>query len=131
MLKDKIEAWVPVDGYPGFEVKLAYLSRPEIDKIRKSVTKPTLNRKTRAMEDTVDTDMFSKILVKESILDWKGFTLEHALSLLPIELPKGADVTSTIEFTTEDAVDLVQNSPVFDSWLNEVIFSLDSFRSGK
>lgn len=130
MLKDKLEAWVAVDGFPGFEVQLAYLSRPELERIRKSVTKLELNKRSRAMEETIDTDAYTKVLVKASVIGWKGFTFEHALKLLPIELD-GVDPATEIDFSPEEAFLLVKNSPQFDSWLNEVIYDLDSFRKGK
>lgn len=128
MLKDKLQAWIPVDGYEGFEVELAYLSRPELEKIRKRVTKLELNKRTRAMEETLDTDAYTNILIKSSLLNWKGFTLEHALKLLPIEVSEGANLKEEIEFNEEDAIDLVKNSPTFDQWLNEAIYDLDNFR---
>jgi len=127
-MKDKLEAWVEVEGFPGFEVKLSYLSRPELERIRKSVTRMVANKKTRAMEEQVDDEAFTKVLVKAAVLDWKGFTVEHALKMLPIEVPEGTDPEELFDFSTEDALQLVQNSPIFDSWLNEAIFDLDSFR---
>ena len=129
LMKDKLEAWVQVEGFPGFEVKLSYLARPELEKIRKSVTRMSLNKRTRAMEEEVDSEAFTKVLVKASILDWKGFTLAHAMKLLPIEPPLDAKEDDTFDFTPEDALELVQNSPIFDSWLNETIFDIDSFRT--
>lgn len=129
LMKDRLEAWIQVDGFPGFEVKLSYLSRPELERIRKAVTRQVLNKKTRAMEDEVDSEAFTKVLVKSAILDWKGFTVAHALKMLPIEVPEGTPDDELFEFTPEDALQLVQNSPIFDTWLNEAIFDLDSFRT--
>lgn len=128
ILKDKLEAWIDVDGFPGFSVKLAYLSRPELEKIRKSVTKLELNKRTRAMEEVIDTEAYTKVLIKASVLDWKGFTLEHATKLLPVEIPEGQSLEEEIPFSPEDAFDLVKNSPAFDEWLNGAIYDLDSFR---
>ena len=51
-LKTKLEAWVPFEGFDGFEVKVAYLSREELTKIRNSVTRVSFNPKTRQREDT-------------------------------------------------------------------------------
>ena len=53
-LKTKLEAWVPFEGFDGFEVKVAYLSREELTKIRNSVTRVSFNPKTRQREDTID-----------------------------------------------------------------------------
>lgn len=127
MLKDKIEAWVPFEGLLDFEVKLAYLARPELEKIRKASTKQVFKRHQK--EDELDTDMFMKHYVKACILDWKGLTLEKAARLLPIEIPADTPPETEIDFSPEEALSLVRNSPEFDKWLNEVVFDLDSFRS--
>lgn len=132
MLKDKIEAWIEVAGYPGFEVHLNYLARTEIDKIRKKATTSKFDRRSHQKVDDIDSDLFVATLVKSCIKNWKGFTLEYCAKLLPIEVPEGVDPKVTdIEFTEENAQALVKESPEFDTWLNEVIFDLDHFRSSK
>ena len=128
MLKDKLEVTVQVDGYPGFEVTIAYLSRQEIERIRKKVTKTVFDKRSHEKKEEVDTDAFTKILVESSLLGWKGLTLEVLSKLAPIEIPDGAKLTDEIEYSPEDAFDLVKSSPEFDRWLNETIFELDNFR---
>jgi hypothetical protein len=127
-LKNKLEAWIPFDGMPGFELKLAYLSREELNKIRLASTRITFNPKSKVKEENVDSEIFVKEYIKACILDWKGFTLEHASKLLPIEVPKGVDLQEEIEFSTEDAMELTRNSNIFDSWLSEVVSDLEAFR---
>lgn len=129
MLKDKVEAWVEVDGFPGFEVKLAYMSRTEVEKIRKAATRNTFNKRTHLKEEEVDGELFVETLVKTSVLDWKGFTLKYASIMLPLELPKDSDLDAIVEFSKDDVLSLVKNSPIFDQWLNDTVFDLDSFRS--
>ena len=126
MLKDTIEAWMPFDGLPDFEIKLAYLARPELEKIRKAATRPVFKKHQK--EDELDSDLFMKTYVKACVLDWKGFTLEYSTKLLPIEVPEGISLDELVDFSPEEALSLVKNSPEFDKWLNEVIFDLDSFR---
>jgi len=128
-LTAKLEAWIPFEGFDGFEVKLAYLSREELTKIRNACTRVSFNPKTRQKEDTVDTELFVKGFVKAAVLDWKGFTLEHATKLLPIDVPSDVDLATEVEYTPEDAIDLAKNSSVFDGWLNDTIFDLEVFRS--
>lgn len=128
-LKTKLEAWVPLEGFDGFEVKVAYLSREELTKIRNSVTRVSFNPKTRQREDTIDSDLFVKEFVKAVVLDWKGLTLEIATKLLPLDVPADVDLSQEIEFSQESALDLSKNSPVFDGWLNDVTFDLERFRS--
>jgi|688.fasta_scaffold08347_7 hypothetical protein len=127
-LKSKLEAWIPFEGMPGFEIKLAYLSREELNRIRTAATRITFNPKSKVKEENVDSEIFMKEYIKACILDWKGFTLEYASKLLPIEVPKGVDLEEEIQFSTEEAYDLTKNSPSFDSWLSEAVGDLEHFR---
>lgn len=128
-LKTRLEAWVPLEGFEPFEVKVAYLSREELTKIRNSVTRVSFNPKTRQREDTIDSELFVKEFVKAVVLDWKGLTLDIASKLLPLEVPADVDLDQDIEFSQESALDLSKNSPVFDGWLNDVTFDLERFRT--
>ena len=125
-MTDKLEAWVPFDGLPGFEVKLLHLSRPEMQKLQKAATRITFIARQKTEE--LDSDMFVKAFAKNCILDWKGLTLEYAMKLLPILPPKNTDLTQEIPFSEEDAINLVKNSTTFDQWINGIVFDLDSFR---
>jgi len=127
-LKNKLEAWIPFDGMPGFEVKLAYLSREELTKIRSAATRISFNPKSKVKEENVDSDIFMKEYIKACVLDWKGFTLEYAMKLLPIEVPKEVDLKEEIPFSEDEAYDLTKNSPSFDSWLSEAVGDLEHFR---
>ena len=131
MLTNKLEAWIEMDGFDGFEVKVAYLSRDELNKIRNNVTRVSWSPKTRQKEETIDNELFIREFVKACVLDWRGFTVEHASKLLPIEVPEGMELDSEIEFDAEEAIALSTNSNVFDSWLNDVIFDLANFHRGK
>lgn len=127
-LVSRLEAWVPFED-EGFEVKLAHLSREELNKIRQACTKIAFNPKSRVREDTIDSDLFIKEFVKATVLDWRGFTFKVASRLLPIQVPEDVDLATEIPFSQENALDLAKNSSVFDGWLNDVIFDLDSFRT--
>lgn len=128
-LTTKLEAWVPLEGFEPFEVKAAYLSREELTKIRNAVTRVAFNPKTRQREDTIDNDLFIKEFVKAVVLDWKGLTLETASKLLPLDIPSDVDSSQEIEFSQENALELSKNSPVFDSFLNDICFDLERFRT--
>ena len=127
-LTNKLEAWIKVDGFDGFEVKVAYLSREELNKISKAVSRTEWSPKTRRHEDIIDQELFVKEFVSATVLGWKGFTLKHASNLMPIELPEDASLDDEVEFSTEEANVLIQNSPTFDSWLNDIVFDLSRFQ---
>jgi hypothetical protein len=72
MLTNKLEAWIEFEGFDGFEVKVAYLSRDELNKIRNTVTRVSWSPKTRQKEETIDNELFIREFVKACVLDWKG-----------------------------------------------------------
>jgi hypothetical protein len=125
-MTDRLEAWIPVDGFPGFEVKLLFLSKAEMQKLQKAATKVSFvkNQKTEEM----DWEIFLKAFSKNCVLDWKGFTLEHAANMLPIVVPKNTDMTQEIEFSDEEAYYLLKNSTIFEAWLNNNVLEINSFR---
>lgn len=127
-LTDKLEAWIEMEGFDGFEVKVAHLSRDELNKIRTATTRISWSPKTRQKEETVDSELFVREFVKACVLDWKGFTLKHATRLLPLDIPQGTDMDQELEFTSEEAIALAANSTTFDAWLNDVIFDLANFQ---
>ena len=60
--------------------------------------------------------------------DWKGLTLAHLETLILIDV-EGQNLEKEVEYTEENAEVLVSQSAEFDTWLNEVVFDLDNFRS--
>jgi hypothetical protein len=127
-LKNKLEAWVPVEGLDGFEVKLGYLSREDINKIRTAATRVSFNNRARVKQEELDNDLFIKEFIKATVLDWKGFTLKVASQLLPVVIPEGVSEDEVVDFTVEEAITLARESTFFDTWLNEVVFDLQTFR---
>ena len=128
MLTNKLEAWIEMEGFNGFEVKVAYLSRDELNKIRNTVTRTSWSPKTRQKEETIDNELFMREFTKAGVLDWKGLTLEHASKLLPLDVSDVEDMSVEIEYSPEEAIALTEHSNVFDSWLNDVIFDLANFQ---
>ena len=68
--------------------------------------------------------------IKATVVEWKGFTLKIASQLLPIVIPEGVSDDEPIDFSLEEALTLVKESSFFDNWLNEVVFDLQTFRTG-
>jgi hypothetical protein len=128
LMVDTKEVWLDFPGLSGFSVKVTNLSRKELNNLRKRCTVQKFDRKTRQIAETIDEDKFVKEFSFATIKDWKGLTLEHLETLLLIETD-GQDMTKELEYTEDNAEVLVSQSTEFDSWLNEVIFDLDNFRS--
>ncbi len=128
LLVDSKTTWVEFPGLLGFEVELANLSRKELTNLRKKCTINKFNRKTRQFEDELNDEKFIVEFTRATVKDWKGLQLGFLQDLLLVDL-KGQDATSEMEFSEENAQQLVENSSEFDNWLNEVVFDLENFRN--
>ncbi len=129
LMVDTKAVWIDFPGLPGFEIEVANLSRKELTGLRKKCTIQKFDRKTRAAIETLDEDKFVTHFSRACIKNWKGLTLEHLETLLLIDI--GAkDPKSELAFSEDNAETLVSSSTEFDTWLNEVVFDLDNFRTG-
>jgi hypothetical protein len=128
LVVDSKAMWIDFSGLEGFSVEVANLSRKELTGMRKKCTTTKFNRKSRAAEEVLDEDKFVVEFARNSIKDWKGLTLAHLETLILIDVD-GADLATEVEYTEENAEVLVSQSTEFDTWLNEVVFDLDNFRS--
>jgi len=129
LMVDTKEVWVDFPGLPGFEVEVAMLSRKELTGLRKKCTSTKFDRKTRQAVENLDEEKFITEFSRSVIKNWKGLTLEHLETLILVDI-EGQDSKTELEFTEENAETLVSSSTEFDTWLNEVVFDLDNFRTG-
>ena len=125
---DSKSVWMDFPGLDGFSVEVANLSRKELMSLRKKCTSQKFDRRTRQLEEILDEDKFVKFFTKASVKNWKGLTVEHTSSLMLISADEENKDTE-VPFSEENAETLVANSTEFDTWLNEVVFDLENFRS--
>jgi hypothetical protein len=116
---------------PGFKVTLNYLTREELLKIREKATTQKINKRTRQMEDDVDGDLFQSLYVRAVVTNWEGLTIKGLAKLLPLDKSKIVDDSAEVPYDQEDAVQLMKNSPDFDSWVSTTIEDLDAFTEAK
>ena len=128
LLVDSKTTWVEFPGLDDFEVELANLSRKELIALRKRCTANKFNRKTRGFEEILDDDKFITEFTKATVKSWKGLKLKYLEDLVLVDLGTN-DRESELEYSKENAQQLVENSNEFDNWLNEVVFDLENFRS--
>lgn len=129
LMVDSKAVWIDFPGLAGFSVEVANLSRKELTGLRKRCTSQKFDRKTRQLVETLDEDKFVSEFAEASVKNWKGLTVEHLETLLLIDT-EGQDPSSEVSYSKENAEVLVTNSSEFDTWLNEVVFDLDNFRTG-
>jgi len=129
LMVDTKAVWVDFPGLEGFSVEIANLSRKELNGLRKRCTTTKFDRKTRQAVEDLDEDKFIIEFASAVIKNWKGLTLEHLETILLVDID-GEDSSKELEYTEENAETLVSSSTEFDTWLNEVAFDLDNFRTG-
>jgi hypothetical protein len=130
LLVDTKTTWVEFPGLDNFEVELANLSRKELVALRKRCTTNKFNRKTRAFEEQLDDEKFVKEFTEATVKGWKGLKLKYLEDLVLVDISK-QDPDKQLEYSNENAQQLVENSSEFDNWLNEVVFDLEHFRTAE
>lgn len=123
------EVDVEYPGMPGFNVKLAFLSRDTLIDLRKKATTTKFSR-GREISESLDDELFLKLFVERTIRGWTGFKLSYLLQLAPVDLGD-VDVEKELEFTQNNALFLMKSSSDFDSWVNSVISDLGNFQKNK
>jgi hypothetical protein len=129
LMVDTKTAWIEFPGCPGFEVKVANLSRKELIALRKRCVQTKFDRKTRQPEEILNEEKFIREFSEATIKDWKGLKLKYLEDLLLVDLGDN-DSNTTLPYDADQAEILVQNSTEFDTWVNEVVFDLANFRRG-
>ena len=129
LMVDTKAVWIDFPGLKGFEVEVANLARKELTGLRKKCTTTKFDRKTRQAVESLDEDKFVVEFTNAVIKNWKGLTLEHLETLLLVDID-GQDASKELEYSQDNAETLVSSSTEFDTWLNEVVFDLDNFRTG-
>ena len=117
-------------GLEGFEVRLTYLAREELLKLRNRSVKQVLNKKTRAYEEQLDNDRFLTEYCKAIIKGWKGLKYKYLEELLLVDT-SGVNPEDELVWNDENAELLMKNSNVFDSWVTETVGDLENFTGSK
>ena len=129
LMVDTKAVWVDFAGLEDFKVEVVNLSRKELNALRKKCTTTKFDRKTRQAVESIDEDRFVTEFTAAVVKNWKGLKLSYLESLLLVDID-GQDPNAELEYTPDNAETLVSSSGEFDTWLNEVVFDLDNFRTG-
>ena len=113
MIADQSSVWVEYPDIDGFEINLKYLTREDLMKIRNASLTYKFNKRTRQREEEVDNDRFLENYAEKAILGWKGLKVKHMPALIPVDI-SGMDGEDDIEYSSDDAIELLKNSTVFD-----------------
>lgn len=129
MINDKIiEVEFPDSN--GFFVNLAYLSRDKLVKIRNRSLVVKFNKRSRQREEEVDNEKFLEEYSREVIKGWRGLTIRELARIMPIETA-GANLDQQVPYTEEDALALLQGSPIFDQFVTDCMNDFELFERDK
>jgi hypothetical protein len=130
LMIDSKSAWVSFPGLEGFEVEIVNLSKKELQALRKRCITQKFDKRTRQLREDIDEERFVSEFSRAVVKNWKGLTLENLESLLLIDMGDN-DPSKELEYSIENSETLINSSNEFDTWLNEVVFDLDLFRTGR
>jgi len=117
-------------GMDGFEVKLTYLAREELLKLRNRSVKQVLNKRTRAYEEQLDNDKFLVEYSKAVVKGWKGLKYSYLEELLLVDTSE-VNPDDCLEYSEENAELLLKNSGDFDNWVSDMLGDLENFTKSK
>ncbi len=125
MVKDT-STWVEFPDIPGFKINLRFVSREDLLKIRSASLTYKFNKRTRQREEEVDSAKFLENYAERAIAGWTGLKIKHLPSLLPVDI-SGMNPEEAVEFSEEDAIELLKNSPVFDQFVTDTLNDFEQF----
>ena len=114
----------------GFVVKLVYLGRDDLLKIRNASLIYKFNKRTRQREETVDNDKFVEDYARRAIKGWTVLKVKHLPKLLPVDI-SAMKPDDDISYTEEDALDLLKSSTVFDQFVTDALNDYENFSISK
>ena len=118
-------------GCEGFKVKLCYLAREELIKLRNRCVNQVFNKKTRSYEEEMDNERFLTEYTKAVIKGWAGFKLGYAKNMLLLGDMSPEQEQQELDFSQENIEVLMKNSGDFDNWVTEQVGELENFTQSK
>ena len=117
-------------GMDGFVVKLTYLAREELLKLRNRSVSQQFNKKTRSYEEQLDNDKFLTEYCKAIIKGWSGLKYKYLEELILVDVSKQYP-NDEQPWSQENAELMMKNSGDFDNWVSETVGDLENFTKSK
>jgi uncharacterized membrane protein len=112
----------------GFKVKVAFLSREELIKLRKACVTTKFDRKTRQPIEELNDELFTKNYVGSVVKGWTGLKYAYLQDLMLVDLSSIKDLEEELEYSEENALVLMKNSTEFDNFISDVTSDLSNFQ---
>jgi hypothetical protein len=130
LLVKETSTWVEYPDIDGFEVNLRYLTREDLLKVRNASLTLKFNKRTRQKEEEVDSAKFIENYAERAIAGWRGLKIKHLPLLVPVDIT-GMNPNEDVEYSEEDAVEMLKNSPAFDQFVSDTLNDFEQFSRKK
>ena len=130
LIAKETATWVDFPEIEGFEINLIYLTRDDLMKVRNRALTYKFNKRTRQREEEVDNDKFLEAYAEKAIKGWRGLKVKHLPILLPVDIST-LDGEENVEYTEDDALDLLKNSTIFDQFITDCMNDFEQFSTMK
>ena len=120
-------------GYPGrtgMKVKLCYLAREELVKLRKRCLSTKWDKKSRQPIEEMDDEKFIVEYCKAVIKGWSGLKYRYLEELLLVDI-SDLNPDDCLPYTSANAELLMKNANDFDTWVTETVGDLENFTGNK
>ena len=130
LIAKETATWVDFPEIDGFEINLIYLTRDDLMKVRNRALTYKFNKRTRQREEEVDNDKFLEAYAEKAIKGRRGLKVKHLPILLPVDIST-LDGEENVEYTEDDALDLLKNSTIFDQFITDCMNDFEQFSTMK
>lgn len=87
--------------------------------------KKVFDKTDRQYKEEIDNDKFTSEYANEVIKGWSGLTVKVLADLMVLDLKPGTDLNELIEYSPDDAIELMKNSTLFDGFIGSKINDID------
>lgn len=126
LLTPSKEVEVDFPGFDGFKVKIAFLSREELIKLRKNCVTTKFDKKSRLPVEEMNEELFLKNYVASVVKGWSGLKFKYLQDLILVNTD-GINLEDELEYSEENALTLMKNSGEFDALVTDVTSDLSNF----
>lgn len=119
---------VEFPGLAGFEVTISAVSREVSRKLKTDSEVTKIDPKLRMPVTALDEDKFVEGFAKVAVKGWKGLKYGYLKDLLLVDESAIEDQEALVEYNTDNVIELLKNSQIFDSWINDMVFDIERFR---
>ena len=120
------EIWV---DFRGFEIKISYLDKGELQAVLKRSKSREYDRKTHQPVEKYSDEKLARNLA-HLIIDWRGLTLGKLSEMVPVKVEK-EEAKTPVPYSQANAETLVTEAYGLDNFLMDTVTDLQAFREEK